>query len=384
MLRSHLLLAFGTAGLLCFNVAACGDDTGPGGAGGGTQVGVQPPGRPSGAGPGDGAGVVFGVSHIYIGTKTRAGVEDAKAWADFGYDLDQQITTNDFNNHCTPAGGGAPKTVFPDGNNGIDNSFGKYLLPIIKTAASSLGGGDLEAELNSAITDGDFNLMLDLRQLGANANYDPIATYLYAGKDGVGSNWLLVPEFFTPQPPASMTPPGTNILDTTKVKFPNSYVNEHVWVSGDKGQVDLSFAISDATFTLAIRSAVITMKMDPSRATATEGVIAGVLDTEELINQVREILGPFISCEGAGVDGILNQIRQGSDIMKDGSNGPGQECNGISIGIGFDAKPVQIVGVGEPSGPGEDPCAEGGGGAGGGTTSSSSSSASSSSSSGGG
>ena len=177
MLRSHLYFAFAAAGLIGLNVAACGDDTGTGGAPA-TPAGKQPPTRPDGAGPGDGPGTIFGTSKLYLGIKTRAGVEDPKAWADFGYDLDGQITEQDFANHCKPAGNAPPKSVFPDGNQGIDNSFGKYLLPIIKTAAASLGGGDLEATLNESITDGSFNIMMDLAALGSQANYNPLSAQL--------------------------------------------------------------------------------------------------------------------------------------------------------------------------------------------------------------
>ncbi len=362
MLRSQLLLAFTAAGLLSLNNAACGDDTtSTGGVGGGAPAtGKQPPARPTGAGPGDGTGVIFGTSQLYIGTHTRAGVEDPKAWADYGYDLDGHITGQDFTNHCTPAGNAPPKSVFPDGTDGIDNSFGKYLLPIIKTAAVAAGGDDLQASLNQAITDGDFNIMLDLSNLGANSNYDPITAQLYAGKEGMGTVWNLVPEFFSPPLTQGPLPGSLN----SPVKFASSYVNNNTWVSGEKGIVALSLAIGGQAFSLNIRSAVITMELDAGHTSAKNGVIAGVLDTEELIAQVRDVLGPFISCDGAAVDGVLNQLRQGSDIMKDGTNGPGQVCNGISIGLGFDATVVTLGAVGAPSEPATSEC-DGGGGSGG-------------------
>jgi hypothetical protein len=364
MLRSHLYLAFGAAGLLTLSAVACGDDSGTGTGGSGannTTAGKQPPARPSSGGPGDGTTVTFGTSKLYLGIKTRAGVEDPKAWADFGYDLDGQVTEQDFSNHCKPAGNAPPKSVFPDGNQGIDNSFGKYLLPIIKTAASSLGGGDLEATLNESITDGSFNIMMELGALGTQANYNPINAQLFAGKEGTPPDWKLVPEFFSPP----LTPGNTvpNPIQSP-VRFANSYVNNNTWVSGDKGTVQLSLNISGQSFALNIRSAVISMDLDAARGSATNGVIAGVLDTEELITQVRDVLGPFISCDGSAVDGILNQLRQGSDIMKDGTQNPNATCDGISIGLGFDATKVNVVGVGELSDPAENPC-EGGGGTGG-------------------
>lgn len=349
MHRSHLLIA----SVCVFGMAiGCGDSgtDGEGGGGGGGDtpaVGVQPPERPETGTPGDGTGKIFGTSHIYIGTKTRAGADAPSAWADFGYDLDGQVTASNFSNHCKPAGGAAPTNTFPDGTNGIDNAFGKVLLPIIKAAADAQVS-DLEGELNNAITEGSFNIMLNLTDLGDGTDYDPISALLLAGKDGNGNTWKAAPEFLTnPEDPTS-----------SKVKFPTSYVVNNVWVSGDKGTVDLSIAIAGFDLSLKIESAVISMELDGAHGSATNGIIAGVLDAEALISQLRTVLGAVDKsfCDGAAVDGILNQIRQASDIMKDGSQNPAETCDGISIGLGFDATVVTLDGVGEPAAEGSDPC----------------------------
>lgn len=356
MLRSHLFLASLCVVGIGLGVG-CGDsDTGTGGGGGGTpSTGVVPPPRPDGASPGDGTGVIFGTSKIYIGTKTRAGEESADAWKDYGYDVDGQVTAQDFSEHCDPAGGAAPNNVFPDGTDGIDNAFGRVLLPIIKTAAAT-SVSDLEAELNGAIAEGSFNIMINITDLGTGANYDPVNALLLAGKEGVGNTWMAAPEFLSdPTDPLSAT-----------VQFPNSYLNENVWVSGDQGRVELNIAIAGFELGLNIESAVISMELDADHGGATKGVISGVLDTEDLIDQLRAVLGAVDPsfCEGTAVEGILNQIRQASDIMADGTQQAGVECNGISIGLGFDATQVTIAGVGSPAEEVPPPCSEGGGGAG--------------------
>lgn len=359
MLRSQLLLA--TFCAFGMSMAACGDDgssEGGGGSGGsGSGSGVTPPERPTEAPAGDGSGKIFGTSKIYIGTKTRTGTESSDAWKEYGYDLDGQITGQDFTQHCKPNGSAAPNNVFPDGNNGIDNAFGRVLLPIIKTAAAT-SVSDLEAELNGAIASGSFNIMTNLTDLGDAADYSKINALLLAGKNGNGNTWQAAPEFLN-----DATDPTS-----AKVKFPNSYVVGNTWVSGDKGTVDLSIAIAGFALALKIQSAVITMDLDAAHGSATNGVIAGVLDTEDLIDQLRAVLGAVDPsfCEGTAVEGILNQIRQASDIMSDGSQDASQTCNGISIGIGFDSTVVTLDGVGEPAEPAPEPCSEGGGNAGGG------------------
>ncbi|MFO0551697.1 MAG: hypothetical protein U0271_25145 [Polyangiaceae bacterium] len=359
MLRSHLVLgAMGAAALLLSGLTACGDSgTNTGGAGGQAPAGgVEPPGPPSDGVPGDGSGTVFGTTHIYIGTKTRSGTESGDAWKDYGYDLDGQITAGDFTKHCKPAGGAAPANVFPDGNEGRDNAFGKVLLPIIKTAAMT-SVQDLEAELNNAISGGSFNIMLNITDLGTAENYDPLNTLLLAGKEGVGTTWKAAPEFLNN--PAD--------INSSKVKFPESYLNANTWVSGSKGTLTLSIAIAGFDLDLNINSAVISMELDAGHTTATNGVIAGVLNTAELVDQLRSVIGAVDPsfCEGAAVEGILNQITMASDIMADGTQDPNATCDGISIGLGFDAGVVTLDGVGMPAEPGTPPC-QGTGGAGGG------------------
>ena len=47
-------------------------------------------------------------------------------------------------------------------------------------------------------------------------------------------------------------------------------------------------------------------------------------------------------CSGSTIEALLAQIRQAADILVDGSQDPAKACNGISIGIGFDAVPATI------------------------------------------
>jgi hypothetical protein len=69
------------------------------------------------------------------------------------------------------------------------------------------------------------------------------------------------------------------------------------------------------------------------------------------------------ACSGAAFQSIATQIEQASDIMKDGTNGPGPTCDGISVGIGFDGDLIgPIKTVGPKSNPPPDPCDAGGGG----------------------
>ena len=82
------------------------------------------------------------------------------------------------------------------------------------------------------------------------------------------------------------------------------------------------------------------------------------------IETLAGTLSPEFCNGGPTVESILNQIRQASDIMSDGSQQAGTPCTGISIGLGFDATEVTVDGVGAAAMPQPDPCDGGAGGMG--------------------
>jgi hypothetical protein len=89
------------------------------------------------------------------------------------------------------------------------------------------------------------------------------------------------------------------------------------------------------------------------------GQLGGVLDTEEFAAAIRTLAGSFDAslCDGAALDGILNQIRQASDILTDGTQDPAVTCNGISIGLGFELSQVSLGSIAPITPPAPDPCA---------------------------
>ena len=383
MLRRKLgLLAIGFGGALA--LAACSSDDGDGGgtAGAGGSGGGEGPDPtcqddPSlcivepvdpGVGPGTGTETTLAVSKLYLGDTDRAGNASSSAWKDYGYNLDGIISTKSGTNHCQPVEGANPANVKTDGTGGIDNSFGSNLVPLLLSLAA-----DMADSVNDAISGGDFTIMLNMANLSAEANQSAIDSKLYAGAafdalvdcdadptlpecagpmwDGSDS-WPVVPELLN----------NPSDITSAKVAFPGSFVADGTWASGSKGTLDLSIAIQGFELTLSIKGAVITMDVDGTgpTASASNGVIAGVLNTEELISELRKVAGALDAslCEGSTFDSIAQQLRTASDIMADGSNGdPSKTCDGISIGLGFDAQGVTLGGIAPPSDPGTDPCA---------------------------
>ncbi len=365
MVRSYLAVAGMTVASLSFalltncggNTVATSTTTGTaaGGASGGTHA--EPP-APGPTAPGDGtASVTFAISKLYLGDTDPDGTPDkVNGWKNYGYDIDGDISTATSTNLCKVATGANAKDVYPDGNDGIDNSFGKLILPIITSISSSAASA-----INSSITGGKFTIMLDMQKLGSKTDYNPLVTNLFAGGD-LGS----APKFdgtdMWPVLPDLLNDP-TDITKGSKVSFPTSYVTGNTWVSGSKGNVVLALSISGYSLSLTIANAVISLELDATHKHGTKGIIAGVLSTEALTTQLKAVAGSFDAslCSGPTVNSILAQITEASDILQDGTQDPTKTCDGISIGLGFDAEVVQLGPIAPEPVVKPNPCATGGG-----------------------
>jgi hypothetical protein len=51
-------------------------------------------------------------------------------WRQYGLDLDVRASVEGSTDLCKPAMGAAPSDVYPDGDGGIDNAFGKFGDPV--------------------------------------------------------------------------------------------------------------------------------------------------------------------------------------------------------------------------------------------------------------
>ncbi|WP_438030395.1 hypothetical protein [Sorangium sp. So ce233] len=321
----------------------------------------QPP-PPGPAQPGDGEGVAFGIDRLFLGDTDRDGKKTAGSWKQYGFNLDGKVSSTVSQDLCKPVDGAPPSDVYPDGVNGIDNSFGSKLVSLISNFLT-----DPSTRVTDAIANGDFTVIFKLDGLGDQPSYNPLTAKLYGGAtldaapvwDG-SDKWPVVPELLE----------DAQDIESAKVVFPASYVVDNTWVSGPESQVSfkLNLTFSGTTIGLTIRNVRIAMDLAPDHKSVVKGTIAGVLETAVLAEELRSVIGavqPGV-CEGSGIETILDQVRRASDIMKDGSQDPSQECDAISIGIGFTAKQVQLGEIAPPATTTGVPCGEAGEGGGGG------------------
>ena len=326
---------------------------------------IPPPPPDGGAASGDVS--TFAIQTLFLGeAPADGGAPSSRAWKAFGYDLDGLITTEASTNVCTLAA--APPSHQLDGENGIDNAWGATLLPIFQAAFDF---PKLSADVSDTIDSGSWTLQIQVTGLTS----DPHQSALGLGAQVFVSGPSSSPPTFDsstdwPVLPSSLSD-GQSIAGGAKVQFSQVYVTDGTVVAKGASQPIVMPLVLTGRFCplscdnepvirilLPVRIHDATLTFVYSSNTAARGIIAGVLDTQEVTDTVRHVLvGVSTSFCGSAIDGIAQQLAQAQDILQDGTNAPGVPCNAISIGLGFVAQLVANptkVGVDPPVPP--DPC----------------------------
>ncbi len=321
---------------------------------------VPPPDPGSPAADGTTATTVA-VSKVFLGDFNPDDTPNPNFWKTLGYNLDGIDSSPNGSNHCELRPGANPEFIQGDGADGIDNGFGAEVMRIITSVAP-----DASPSLNASLLSGDFSILLHLENLGDANTQTGITSQLYGGAlyqdPGVCMGGTAAPclDGTDVWPVSADSVNGGNVDDST-VKFSTSYMVDGTWVSGSKGDMILRVAIEGVVVILKIRDAIITMDLEGrgTDARATNGVIAGILRTDELIQDLRAVAGSLDEslCEGSTFDSIASQVRAASDIRGDGTNGDAsQQCDAISIALGFQAIGVTRGDVAPPVPPADNPC----------------------------
>jgi hypothetical protein len=333
--------------------------TGTGGAGGkggstsssstSTSSSTGTGGSPVDSGVPCGAPTVLAVNTLLFGEGTSG------QWKSLGFNLDGLVSTSLSTNLCKLNDGATASYAYPDGNDGIDNSFGKNLLPLILDIDPTW-----VTDVNNSIQEGNFTALLEIGCLPATGDASGLSTKLFAGEtlgmapkwDGTDM-WPVEPDLLTnPKDPQS-----------SSLVFPQCSVSGTTFSAGKNGTIVLTIPLMamgvSTSIKLTLYAAQLTMTLSADRLSATGGVIGGVLNTEEFVNQVNNVGVLLGLCGSSVLSGLVTQVRQASDILDDGTQDPTQTCNGISVGLGFTMLPAQIGIVGPPA-PSEATCPDAG------------------------
>jgi hypothetical protein len=345
MLRSNrVYLALALVTTVTVGCGGGGNTVGSGGSGGqgSTSSSSAASSSSSAASSSSGLTCMAGEGTVLAGTKLLFGDGNSGQWKKFGFNLDGKVSTGSSKDVCQPNAGGMAGTAYPDGDLGIDNSFGKNLLPQIIAFYPTW-----VTDTNNSIQNGNFNVLLKLECLPPTGDVPVLTTKLFGGTslgmmpkfDGM-DKWPSEPELLSdPMDPLSST-----------IVFNKSSVIGTMFDSGKNETflltVPLKTVTKSTSIKLSLYAAQTTMILAADRKSATGGMIGGVLNTEEFVAEVKKLGELFGYCNSPLFTNLVTQIRQASDIMADGSQDPAKTCDGISMGLGFEMSEAQIDGVG--------------------------------------
>lgn len=286
----------------------------------------------------------YAVQRLFLGETNRAGMPMKDAWKQYGENIDGLVSTKIPNGECTLQGG-ADSAKREDGLGGIDNAFGRTILGFIlgltptpsKTANDEIavGGRTMMFSLlpESGVTPSRVGFLLAGSTTPPAWNGTDVRAAA-ASTVGVG-----------PEDPLclSTTPRSTGLVVSSGIATGTFY---------------LEVPMQGEAWRIPIRHARVTMTLSADGQYATNGVIAGVASTEDLVAGIEKVAGRISTqlCSGSTLDTIKQTIRQASDILVDGSQDPTKQCDAVSIGIGFDAVKVTAAGVQADPKPLPDPC----------------------------
>jgi hypothetical protein len=154
-------------------------------------------------------------------------------------------------------------------------------------------------------------------------------------------------------------------VSTASLAFTGGYMVERTLVARPGGMGLLTIGATEgARIELPITHLTVTMNVSNDGMSATNGIVSGVIPTERLVDAARVLvaaLPPNGFCRQA-FESVASTLRQASDILVDGSIAPNKPCDGVSIGLGFEATRVALGPVVAAPAP-IDNCADADGGA---------------------
>jgi hypothetical protein len=351
-----------------------GSDGGSGGTDAG-NVDAGPSAVPPGLPPGATASTQttaqnFAIKNIYLGEEVNSTTNVAE-WGNYGYNIDGLETTAQSTNVCTLAMG-APKQNQTDGPGGVDNSFGRNIIPLLNEVQPNIS-----ATISASIQAGSFTIMLDTVGLDSTSTQTAsgITGQVFGGVPfAQGPNADLndaapaVPSFTTadnwPLNP-SVLATGTVIGDggttgpvpnsvQSNIQLPSGYIVNGTYVSGAPTTITLTITVQGNPLPIKIQHGVVTFNHTAAGA-VSGGIISGVILTTDLVNSLQGVAGAISTSfcnDSPAFQSIVSTVEAAADIIHDGTNAAGTPCDAISIGIGFDGDQIGPPAyVGAPSAP---------------------------------
>ncbi|MGE0327444.1 MAG: hypothetical protein AB7S68_34350 [Polyangiaceae bacterium] len=310
-------------------VNAQGGGAGVSGAGGGSAAGSGGGGS-GGIEPGSGVSVEgegYIVRRFLIGDEDRDGTRNYSAWQQYGTDIDGLSSTETSQAHCKLQPGAKPE-VKTDAPDGVDNNFGKVILPILlavtPTPSDAMAMRVAQGRSLTLIVGPDLRAPNLLGSMGRATS--PTSSY------DLSKPWLA----FSP-----------DTMDNTSRCGLSGQGSETQLRLNGFGTWDLRVPVEGRDLVVPIHRTQVLAELEPGSALPQNSIIVGVIRTEELVDAVRRVAG-FVDealCGGSTIESIVSQIRAASDLSYSAGPGdPSVECDAISFGMGVELDPVVVQG----------------------------------------
>jgi hypothetical protein len=300
----------------------------------------RPPPRPDVEDGDDGMEYVYGLREVVLD-------QSGEAWREIGYDLDGLCTTSEsFATECVPPGRPRPPT---DGNEGIDNTFGDRLFPLVdltvpglqQTARAAQDEGKLPAlrmrgwngepddpRVDVAITNAIFVVPaapdgtvpeFEIREFFA---HDPdTGERLLPEWDGTDYGFFRDETFFEGDP------------DQPLLRDDNAYVSNRTVVARLPERVEILFPAQEVGVLVRLTDATAVGTLSEDLQTIDDVVVAGRWSVLDLLSTAENVG----VCRGTDNYRILSsQLDTIADIRSmPGSGGEGVRCDAVSMGVAF-------------------------------------------------
>lgn len=326
-----------------------GPDTGPA-VDAGPCGSKTPPAAPGVADTADGP------DHHFALRRVALDLVEGGAWRNIGFDLDGVCTRpDDYETECSPPRGMPSE----DGNDGIDNTFGSSLFPVVD--ARIMG---LEPMARAAQETGSLPV-LRIRHWNQEAN-DPhvevaVTNAIFtvpAQPDGTAPLFDVVD--FEPVDMMGVRLPfpdwdGEDYAylrrDTFEGGDPDvpilvdvdAYIADRVLVARIPSRFEILFPADDVGVLVRITDGTLTGRITEDLLTLEDVVVGGRWRVDDLL-ATAESIGV---CRGTDEFDLLSaQLDRLADIRATpGTGGPGVLCNAVSVAVGFSGTAVQVGGL---------------------------------------
>jgi hypothetical protein len=299
---------------------------------------------------------VFAIRKLFLGETDRLGAADANAWKQYGANLDNLVSTGAATKECKPVDGASASSGL-DGDNGIDNSWGANVVPLLQPFVAT-------PSMSATTT------------IEAGGRTPLIAVGDGIGGDGAGNvttaaSPVLSAFGFAETMPAPKWD-GSDVrhfaYDWTKDNRVSTILDkgtyrDGVFVSSPAATpVPFDFVLGDLKFNVPIHALQVWFTLTSNDAGATtgavEGSLSGYIVATELANAIAGAAGRLREdlCSGPTVEALKTEVIQTADILSDGTQDASKTCDAISIGLGFEAALVQSGDFAAKVAPAPDPC----------------------------